>query len=68
MQEEASLLQCACGHAILCQVRCLGERLGTLAFFDNEPTSVRDAVRVESCPGCGEQLEFLRLWMENVRK
>jgi hypothetical protein len=58
-------LQCRCGYAILCEVRRLGEHLGNLAFFDNEPTSETYGERVESCPGCGEPLEFLKLWMEN---
>jgi hypothetical protein len=62
---EMATLQCRCGYAILCEVRRLGERLGALAFFDHETTSETYAKRVESCPGCGEQLEFLMLWIEN---
>jgi hypothetical protein len=65
--QEASTLQCACGRAILCQVRRLGERLSTLAFFDDMPTSQTHGERVESCPGCGEQLEFLTLMLKNRR-
>jgi len=38
-EQEACDLQCACGYAILCEVRRLGERVGTFAFFDQEPTS-----------------------------
>lgn len=68
--QEASVLWCPCGHAILCQVRSLGERLGALAFYDNaaSTTTHDDAERLESCPGCGEPLEFLRLYLETLRK
>ena len=64
-EEEASPLRCACGHAILCEVMRLGERLSTLTFFDNEATSETHTERVESCPGCGEQLEFLMPFLKN---
>jgi hypothetical protein len=67
--EDASVLQCACGHTILCQVRHLGERLGALAFYDNAASSTtHGAERIERCPGCEEPLEFLRLWVENLRR
>jgi hypothetical protein len=65
---EMATLQCGCGYAILCEVRCLGERLGALAFFDDEPTSATHGKSVKSCPGCGEHLEFLRLSVENLRR
>ena len=68
MQEEVATLQCACGYAILCEVMRLGACLGTLAFSDNEPTSDTYGERVESCPGCGEQLEFLTLLLRNQRR
>jgi hypothetical protein len=42
--------------------------LGALAFYDNEASSEIHAERIESCPGCGEHLEFLRLWVENLRR
>jgi hypothetical protein len=59
-QEEAAVaLRCGCGHSILCEQMRHGERLGFLAFFDNEPTSETRGERVKSCPGCGEQLGFL---------
>jgi hypothetical protein len=66
-QEEASALQCPCTHGILCEVRRLGERLSTLTFFDNEPTSETYSERVENCPGCSEHLEFLVLLQKNLR-
>ena len=68
VQGEGVTLQCPCGYAILCEVRRLYEGVGTFAFFDNEPTSNIHGERVKSCPGCGEHLEFLRLWYENRRK
>jgi hypothetical protein len=58
-EEEATeaRLRCVCGHGILCEVRPGGEHIGYLAFFDDEPTSSETyGQRVESCPGCGEQL------------
>ncbi len=61
-------LQCPCGYAILCDVRCFRERLGTLAFLDNEQTSQTYGERVRSCPGCGEQLEAVRLFSKSMGK
>jgi hypothetical protein len=55
-EEEAAALRCVCGYSILCRVRRAGESIGFLRFFDNEPTSETYAQRIESCPGCGEQL------------
>jgi hypothetical protein len=43
----------------------LGERLGTVTFFDDVPTSNAHIERVESCPGCGEQLGLPALLPEN---
>ena len=65
--EQASVMRCVCGHAILCRVRHLGERLGALAFYDNAASNETYAQRIESCPGCGEVLEFLRLYVETLR-
>jgi hypothetical protein len=64
--EGASVLQCPCGHAILCRIRHLGERLGALAFYDYAATNETYAQRIESCPGCGQTLEFLRLYVETL--
>jgi hypothetical protein len=63
---EVFALQCPCGYAILCDVRCFRERLGTLAFLDNEQTSQTYGKRVRSCPGCGEQLEVVRLFSKGM--
>ena len=49
-------LRCVCSYRILCEVRPWGERIGFLAFFDDEPASGTYTQRVESCPNCGEQL------------
>ena len=68
MKEEVATLQCACGYAILCEVRSLIERLGAAAFFDHELSSETYGERVKSCPGCGEQLEFLTLLLRNQRR
>jgi hypothetical protein len=59
MVQEASLLRCACGHGIRCEVKRAGVYLGFLAFFDVEPTSQTRGERLESCPGCGERLGLL---------
>jgi hypothetical protein len=53
-----AMLRCVCGHAILCEVQPEGERIGFLAFFDDEPTSETHGRRVKECPTCGEQLGF----------
>ncbi len=66
VQGEGVTLQCPCGYAILCDVRCFRERLGTLAFLDNEQTSQTYGERVKSCPGCGEQLEVVRLFSKSM--
>jgi hypothetical protein len=65
---EMAILQCACGYAILCEVRCLGERLGALDLFDHDPTSETYGERVKNCPGCGEHLGFLGLLLENLQR
>ena len=39
--------------------------MGTVTFVDDVPTSKSHIERVESCPGCGEQLGLLALSPEN---
>ena len=68
MQEEVATLQCPCGYAILCEVRSLMECLGAAVFFDDESKSETYGERIESCPGCGKQLEFLSLLLSNRRR
>ena len=68
MQEEAVTLRCPCGYAILCEARRLVERMGTVTFFDDEPSSETYGERIESCPGCGEHLKFLTLLLRNLRR
>ena len=60
-----AMLRCECGHAILCEVQPEGERIGFLAFFDDEPTSATRGQRVENCPSCGEQLGLPALYRNN---
>ncbi len=63
------MLQCACGHAIVCQVRHLVEGLGALSFYKSAASSTTHEVeRIESCPGSGEALEFLRLYVETLKR
>jgi hypothetical protein len=38
-----------------------GERLGLLAFIDDEPASSSCGERVEQCPGCGKRLAIHNL-------
>ncbi len=66
MRLEAATLQCPCGYAIVCEVWSLMERLGAAVFFDDELSSETYGERVKSCPGCGEQLEFLSLLLRNL--
>ena len=54
--EETVAVHCTCGHAIHCELERKGERLGLLAFFDDEPLSSTLGERVEYCPGCGKRL------------
>jgi hypothetical protein len=54
-----------CGHSISCEVQPEGERIGFLAFFDDEPTSETYGERVKSCPRCGEQLGLPLLYRIN---
>jgi hypothetical protein len=65
MPEVATALRCVCGYSILCEVRSAGERLGLLVFQDNEPASETYGQRVESCPGCGEQLGLPLFFRKN---
>jgi hypothetical protein len=58
---EATPLLCECGHSVFCQLRRHGERLGTMAFFDDEETSAVYGERIERCPGCGVRLGIHRL-------
>ena len=58
-------LRCVCAHSILCEVQPQGERIGFLAFFDDEPTSETYAQRIKSCPRCGEQLGLPVLYRIN---
>ncbi len=68
VQAEALTLQCPCGYAVLCEVERLGERLGTLVFFDHDPSSETYSQRVKNCLGCGVHLEFPRLLLKNIRR
>jgi hypothetical protein len=59
--EDAIATQCPCGHGISCILERHGERLGLLAFFDDEPASSTCGERVEQCPGCGKRLAIYNL-------
>jgi hypothetical protein len=61
MAEQAAVLRCACGHGILGEMLREGERLGTVAFFDDEEASETHGERVQWCPGCGQRLEVQTL-------
>ena len=65
MSEVATALHCVCGHSICCEVRSTGERLGFLAFLDNEPASETYGQRIENCPGCGERLGLPLFFRKN---
>jgi hypothetical protein len=54
-------LHCLCGHSISCQVLREGERLGSLVFFDEEPTNSTYGERIEHCPKCGRKPALHRL-------
>jgi hypothetical protein len=52
---------CVCGHGFSYELRREGERLGTVAIFDDEPASEACGERVRECPTRGEQLGLHRL-------
>jgi hypothetical protein len=55
-EQQTAVLCGACGHGIYCTLERKGERLGLLAFFDNEPSSSTYGEQIEHCPGCGKKL------------
>jgi hypothetical protein len=63
---EAITLHCVCDHGILCEVQPAGERIGFLAFFDDEPTSETYGQQVKDCPRCSEQLGLHVLYRINL--
>jgi hypothetical protein len=54
--EQAAVVRCACGHGILSEVLRKGERLATVAFFDEEEASETHGEQLQWCPGCGQRL------------
>jgi hypothetical protein len=55
-------LSCLCGYTIVCLVVRDGERLGSIVYFDEEPTSPTNGGQIENhCPGCGLRLALHRL-------
>jgi hypothetical protein len=65
VKEMASALRCVCGYQILCEVIREGERLGFLAFFDDESVSSTRSNRLKNCPSCGQPLGLLMLSLKN---
>jgi hypothetical protein len=57
-EEGLAALLCQCTYQIACEVRAVGERLGLLMFFDDEPASETRGQQVSSCPGCGQELRL----------
>ena len=53
----AATLRCSCGQAIFCKLICVGERLGFLAFFNDETF----AQQLKRCPGCAKKLTIHNL-------
>jgi hypothetical protein len=49
-------LRCVCGYSIRCEVRSEGERLGFVAFFDDELMSENYGQQVNDCPGCAQRV------------
>ena len=56
MEKQVTSLRCACGHGLAVELRREGERVGTVALFDDEPASDARGERVRECPGCGAAL------------
>ena len=58
MLHEEAALRCPCGYGIRYELRRYGERLGALAFFDDEEASETRGERITRCPACGRRIEF----------
>jgi hypothetical protein len=58
---RAYRLLCECSYKVLCCIIRHGERLGELAFFDDDEASVTRGERVWYCPGCRSRLGLLSL-------
>jgi hypothetical protein len=54
-------LGCLCGYPVACEVVSEGERLGFLAFLDDEEASPTYGEQVKHCPKCGRKLALHRL-------
>lgn len=50
--QETYRLLCKCSYKVRCEIMTYGERLGELAFFDDEEASSTQGERVWNCPGC----------------
>ena len=60
-RQEGYRLLCKCNYKVRCEVMSYGERLGVLAFFDDEETSATQGERIWNCPGCRSTLRLLDL-------
>ncbi len=56
LEKQSTSLRCACGYGLAVELRREGERIGTVALFDDEPASDARGERVCECPGCGAAL------------
>ena len=56
LEKQSTSLWCACGYGLAVELRREGERIGTVALFDDEPASDARGERVRECPGCGAAL------------
>jgi hypothetical protein len=54
-------LRCLCGYPVACELVSEGERLGFLAFFDDEEASPTYGEQVKQCPRCSQKLALHRL-------
>lgn len=54
-------LGCLCGYPVTCEPVREGQRLGFLAFFDDEEASPTYGEQVKHCPKCGQKLALHRL-------
>jgi hypothetical protein len=56
--QEAYRLLCKCSYKVRCEIISYGERLGELAFFNDEETSSTQGERIWNCPGCRSPLRL----------
>lgn len=64
--EETFRVSCECGRSVLARVIQRGERLGTVAFFD-ENDGAPHAHQITRCSRCGTRLDLVAVLGHRAR-